>query len=95
MNDTRIEKALIKGESNKDNLMEVAEYLGNKYNTSIEPGKQFTKEQLNEVVDMMAMNMATAVEIKKNGYILIGALVGVVGTIIILKIKKKFKKDEA
>lgn len=92
MKNSKFEKAYLNGYSNKGDLMKIATYIGNNYITSSDQGEKPSKEALDSIIESMAIDMSTGAEITKNGYLLKGALLGIVGTIIALQIKKRLKR---
>jgi len=72
----------------------MSDYITEKHVSSV-PGKELTKEARNTISEISAVDMAIGAESKKFEYILMGSAIGIVGTIVILQIKKIFKKNEA
>ena len=92
---TRIEKLYIEGYEKRNDFRSMSDYINEKYVTDPKEGDKLTQEARDVISEVSAIDMAIGSESTKNKYLLIGSAIGIVGTIIVMKIRKKFKKDEA
>jgi hypothetical protein len=92
MNDARIENIYINGYEKRKDFRPISDYIVEKYVTPGGDGKELTKEALDTISEVSAIDMAIGSESTKNQYLIIGSLIGIVGTIVIFKLKNKFKR---
>ena len=88
---TRIEKIYKNGYDKRKDFRPISDYINEKYVTPAS-GKELTNEAREVISDCSAIDMGIGSESTKNKYMIIGSVIGIVGTIIILQIRKKFKK---
>ena len=95
MNNSRIEKAYKDIDSKSKGFRPISDYIVEHYVTDPHEGTKLTKEDRDVISYVSSVDMAMGAEAKKVEYIIIGSLIGIVGTIIVMKIIKKFKKVKA
>jgi len=94
MNNKRIEKLYVDGYENRKVFRPISDYINENYVTDPLNGDKLTKEDRDVISDCSAIDMAIGSESTKVKYLIIGSLIGIAGTVILLQIKKKFKKKE-
>ena len=96
MNNTRIEKLYMSAEESKGkDFRAISDYIVDKYVYDPSDGEKLTQEQRDVISEVSAIDMTIGAESKKVEYLLIGSAIGIVGTLLVLKIKKTIKKRKA
>ena len=90
----RIERIYLNGYENRNKFRPISDYINEKYVTPT-PDKELSQEAREVISDCSAVDMAMGAESVKSKYLIIGSLIGIAGTIVLLQIKKKFKKVKA
>lgn len=90
--EARIIKACTNGYENRDKFRALAENVIKNDVIPYQGNNKLTKESLDRIAWAMSIDMATGAEFKKMSNIAIGVAIGIVTTVMVVKIVEHIKK---
>jgi hypothetical protein len=95
MNEAKIEQMYMNIEDKAKKFRPMSDYIVKTQVTDPAGGDKLTQEHRDVISMFSSIDMAMGSESTKNQYLLVGGLIGIVSTIVIVKIRNKFKKRKA